>query len=274
MPSPITTYRAYRGELSPRDRAYALARSGYLFARSRLGNVPREGSFIRFPYYHHVFDDERAGFADQLRWFKNYGDFISLDDAISMLESSAPVRGRYFAITFDDGFRNSLTNAAPILADFDAVAAFFCPTRFIRNAGDDGTKARSHDGHSPYVEYLDWEECRRLQAAGMTIASHTVNHARLSELSDAEVERELAESKATIEKELGTPCVHFCPPWGHPGSDFKPEREPEIARRLGYRSFFTTTRGKNKEKPAPFLVTRDHVIAVWGHYQLRYFFSR
>ena len=139
----------------------------------------------------------------------------------------------------------------------------FVPTSFIRTPGNEA-KLKSHDGHSPYVEYLDWEECRRLQAAGMPIASHTVNHARLSELSDAEVEREMTESKAIIEREMGTPCVHFCPPWGHEGRDFKAGREPEIARRVGYRSFFTTTRGKNQEKSSPFLVSRDHVIAVWG----------
>ncbi len=282
MPPPyhrITTAREYQGELSLRTRAFSFSRSLALLALSRRHPGPPASSFLRFPYYHHVFDDERADFAAQLRYLRNFGDFISMDDALACLESPSPLRGRHYAVTFDDGFRNCLTNAAPILADFAAPAAFFVSTRHIGTSIErDAELLAVHAGpdgpRTAYVEYLDWSECRRLVAAGMTIGSHTVHHAHLIDLDDAAVERELSDSRATIERELGAPCLHFCCPWGRPGLDFTPGREPEMARRAGYRSFLTTRRGSNAEKPSPWLITRDHVLAGWGVYQLRYFFSR
>jgi peptidoglycan/xylan/chitin deacetylase (PgdA/CDA1 family) len=110
--------------------------------------------------------------------------------------------------------------------------------------------------------------------AGMTIGSHTVTHRRLIDLSDTEVEYELRSSKEAIEKEIGTACEHFCSPVGRPGIDYDPDRAPAIARSLGYRSFLTTQRGSTVRKPEPMCVDRDHTIAIWGRYQLRYFFAK
>jgi peptidoglycan/xylan/chitin deacetylase (PgdA/CDA1 family) len=278
MPPPprnITSVRDHLGKQTPRERARALAREGAIFALSSLSFGPPRSSFLRFPYYHHVFDDERRDFAAQLRTLKNWGDFLSLDDAVAALESPAPISGRYYCITFDDGFRNCLTNAAPILVEQGAPAAFFVPTRYIGTTIErDAELLATFDGGAAYVDYLDWDECRRLVAAGMTIGSHTVSHAHLKDLSDAEVTRELTESKATIERELGIPCPHFCCPWGRPGLDYTPGREPEMARKAGYRSFLTTRRGSNREKPSPFDLSRDHLLAGWPRYEVRYFLSR
>ena len=266
--SSVTSYRQMVEGASTRNRLRTAARSAAIFALSRLRDVPRGSSWLRFPYYHQVFNDERSGFARQLAYLRNFGDFISLDDAVEHLGAATPPRGRYFSITFDDGFENCLTNAVPILVEHHAKAAFFLPTHFI------GQRASDFYGDGKRVDFLDWDGCRKMVAAGMTIGSHTVNHAKLIDLSSAEVERELRESKETIERELGAPCHHFCCPWGRPGLDFTASREPEIARRLGYRSFLTTERGSARKQTSAMLVARDHTLANWGTYQLRYFFSR
>ena len=107
----------------------------------------------------------------------------------------------------------------------------------------------------------------------MTIGSHSAGHRPLIGLGDAEARTELAASKAAIETALGRPCDHFCCPWGKPGRDFKVERDPEVARGLGYRSFLTTKYGAMRPGESPFAIRRVGLIARFGSYQLRYFLS-
>ncbi len=273
--TPIRTLREFRNGGSLRERIRLLARNAAIGALSVLPR-PIAADWIRFPYYHYVFDDERAGFAAQLAYLRNLGEFISLEHAIEILLYDGPVGGRYFCITFDDGFRNCLTNAVPILVDKSAPAAFFLPTGFVgAPPPEDPELIRRVSNGGPRVpEFLSWEECRTMADAGMMIGSHTVNHLRLSLLSDTEVERELRDSKSTIEREVGRPCEHFSCPQGRPGIDFKVDRDPQIARRVGYTSFLTTQRGSVHRSPDPFLVERDHLLAGWGTPHLRYFFSR
>jgi peptidoglycan/xylan/chitin deacetylase (PgdA/CDA1 family) len=269
---PLESFSAYLAAHTNYQLWRRQARDTTIFLLSCLSRVPTNAHWIRFPYYHHVFDDEQAGFISHLRYMQNLGDIISLDDAVEILESNAPIQGRYFCITFDDGFKNCATNAVPILLDHQATAAFFLPTSYI---------GRSVDGPLAFcrplqiaMEFLTWDDCRQMIRSGMSLGSHTVSHPQLIDLSDDEVERELRESKEHMERELNVPCEHFCCPTGRPGIDFRVERSPEIARQLGSRSFLTTRRGSSQRKSVPMMIERDHTIADWSNYQLRYFFSR
>ena len=111
------------------------------------------------------------------------------------------------------------------------------------------------------------------RAAGMTIGSHTVNHARFAKLSEEDVLRELETSKATIEENLGQVCNHFCSPFGIPGHDYNVARDPGLVRASGYRSMSTTEREVTRQGALPYLLRRDHTLANWGNHQLRYFLS-
>jgi peptidoglycan/xylan/chitin deacetylase (PgdA/CDA1 family) len=272
MLMPIQSVAAFTGPLSPGQRLRAAARRAALLGLSLLPGRGRRGA-LRFPYYHHVFADERAGFHRQLRWMRRHGEFLGWDQAVGLMQSGDPIDGRYFCLSFDDGFKSCITHAAPILAEHGAGAAFFVATRFI---GTDPVADRAmlldfYPGEQRLMEFMSWDDCRALRDAGMVVGSHTHGHARLSALNEDGVLAELAVSKQRIEAELDMECRHFCCPWGQPGGDFVPGRDPDVARRAGYASFATTARGPTRAGDSPFFIRRDHTLANDPDYQLRAF---
>jgi len=272
---PVRTYADFSSHSGGGGRIRAMARDGAVLALSIGRNIKRTSGWIRFPYYHHVFDDERHGFARQLDYLRGFGDFISLDDVVGLLDSGEAIDGRYFCITFDDGFKNCLSNGVPILLDKGAPAAFFMTTGYIdSDLEKDREKLLGFFDHGKtLMEFLSWQDCRDMAAAGMTIGSHTVNHVRLAKLSEEAVLRELETSKAMIEENLGQMCDHFCSPFGIPDHDYNVARDPGLVRASGYKSMSTTQRGATRQGALPHQLRRDHTLANWGNHQLRYFLS-
>jgi peptidoglycan/xylan/chitin deacetylase (PgdA/CDA1 family) len=60
-----------------------------------------------------------------------YYEFVSLDEAVAMISGSSPVRNHSLALTFDDGYRNNITEAWPVLKKHGAPATFFVSTGYI-----------------------------------------------------------------------------------------------------------------------------------------------
>jgi peptidoglycan/xylan/chitin deacetylase (PgdA/CDA1 family) len=63
-------------------------------------------------------------------------------------------------------------------------------------------------------EFLSWDQVREMQSAGITFGSHTVSHCLLPRETAERRRAELVESRATIARETGRPCVVFCYPNG------------------------------------------------------------
>ena len=83
------------------------------------------------------------------------------------------------ALTFDDGWRNWLTVALPVLRSLDVCATFFvCPGLFGQQHPDVPGEAG---------ELIRAEEARALHDAGMELGSHTLTHPDLRTLDDAEL---------------------------------------------------------------------------------------
>lgn len=268
-------------ELYPRKRHLrSMLRDAAVFTLSIFSKRSLPGNWIRFPCYHHVFDDERSGFERHLRFFKKKGDFISVDEAVDILSSGKMLKGRYFCITFDDGFKNCATNALPILVENRCSAVFFVSTDYIGRdieMDEDGVReffSVCVDAYPRPVEFLSWDDCRTLIGSGMAIGSHASSHRPFNRLTDDEIRSEVMRSKQKIENELGVDCRHFGCPWGVPGRDYRRDVVPVIVKEAGYGSFFTGVRGANFNRADPFEIRRDGMLAKWGDYQLRYFFSR
>ncbi|MCC7015885.1 MAG: polysaccharide deacetylase family protein [Rhodospirillales bacterium] len=274
---PTRTYAEFTARAPLAHRSRAIARDLAIRALA-IGRRIGGNDWVRFIYYHHVFTDEQAGFARQLRFLAGQGEFISLDDALSILRRERPRAGRYFCVGFDDGLKSCATGALPVLAEMRVPAVFYVVSDLVGRTLDAGD-ALSRDvfgfkGGTTALEFMSWEDCRALATAGMTIGSHSRSHARLSGLDRVRALAEMADSKRAIERELGRECLHFCAPYGLPGRDFDLMRDPALAREAGYASFASGARGAMTPDGDPFLLRRDHLLANWGEHQLRYFLSR
>lgn len=274
---PARTYAEFTARAPLARRARDIARDLALRALAVGRRVGGSGP-LRIVYYHHVFEDERAGFERQLRFLAGQGEFVALDDALAILRRSRPATGRYFCVTFDDGLKSCATGALPILAELGVPATFYVVSDLVGRAlGADDAQARDvfgFQGRATALEFMSWDDARALASARMTIGSHSRTHARLAGFDRARALAEMTESKQEIERRLGVPCRHFCAPYGLAGRDFIVARDPDLAREAGYDSFASATRGAMAPGSDPMRLKRDHLMARWGEHQLRYFLSR
>ena len=91
-----------------------------------------------------------------------------------------------------------------------------------------------------------------MDAGGLEIGSHTVSHPILTTTDNDELRRELLESRARLEAELGHSVELFCYPNG--GFDERVRRETAGA---GYACAVTTRPGLNERRGAdPFTLRR------------------
>ncbi len=219
----------------------------------KLGTSPAPG--IRFVCYHDVLGHETVNLEAQLRLMGSQGEFIGLDQAIDLMAAQAPLDRPLFVVTFDDGLDSTYRHAWPVFERLGIPFSVFIITNLAGRSG-----------------YFGWDEIREMARSPLvTIGSHSVNHHNLGRLAGEDVRHELVESKARIEATLGRKCDHFCCPWGRPGRDFLPDRDPRIAEEAGYRSFLTTARGITRTGDKLPLVKRDVIHMHSSAAELRHF---
>jgi peptidoglycan/xylan/chitin deacetylase (PgdA/CDA1 family) len=108
---------------------------------------------------------------------------------------------------------------------------------------------------------ISWEQARELDRNGIEIGSHTMTHPILTNVSDAQLHRELAESKLRIEEELDRTVESFC----YPNGDNDARVQQEVAR-AGYRTAVTTVSGLNKPGANPLTLRRIHTEHDLAHF--------
>lgn len=92
--------------------------------------------------------------------------------------------------------------------------------------------------------YMNWEDARALDKAGVELGAHTVQHEILARLSPAEAAREIAGSKEALERGLGHPVRSFAYPFGRRW-DYHAAAKAS-ARDAGFASATNTHAGTNR----------------------------
>lgn len=260
------------GDLARRKTLRGILRDRLLDTRSLLP-VWGERHSVRLLYCHYVFDDQVVQFEAIMKKLVSIGTFINSVQLECLLKGERPVDRTYFHLSFDDGFRNVLTNALPVLEAHSVPSTFFVPTAFIDSEYEVVRDyCLNKAGYPEAIEMASWEDLKRATDRGMEIGSHTRTHTRFSEISgdEARMEEEILGSRQDIEAQLGTPCRTISWPYGREGD--ADASSLAYARRSGYSLCFGAFRGQvSAGKTDAFRLPRHHFEPQWPLRHVEFF---
>lgn len=156
---------------------------------------------------------------------------LSLDEVVACARGERVPAPNEVAITFDDSYRALREHAFPVLEAHGFVATCFVITAF---AGRLNRWDVAYGGRR--FAHLAWRDMRRWQGRGITFASHTATHPRLTWIGDAAAARELGRSRIDLTAALDSVPRAVSYPFGASGT-----REHALARDAGYDVGFTVS---------------------------------
>jgi len=256
-------------------RSRAALRHMVLSVRGQLARFGDE-PFLRGLYCHYVFDDQVIRFRRLMEDLQSVGRFVDTETCFAMLRGDCSIDGRFFHLSFDDGFKNVRTNAAPVLRELGIPAIAFVPSAVV---GAQGEELRRYclevTRYRGVIEMMSWEDVRDLPEFGIEVGSHTRTHARLSLVSKegGHLWEEIAGSREEIEAQTGRECRYISWPYGEAGDvDFA---SIKMIREAGYDGCFSAVRGSViPGKSDDMRVPRHHFEVQWPTSHARYFLSR
>ena len=235
-------------------------RHAILSAKSLVCKVAHAPMGLHTLCYHHVAAGDQARLARQLDYFGRHGAFVDADRAIDLVRSGEALSGRFFLVSFDDGYADMVDVALPVLEAREIPAIAFVIGSFLDKPPIGSSNRKS--GFMSRADLATWCD------AGMAVGSHSHTHRRMIGLSESETRWEFEASMAALAAATGMPIRHFACPWGAPGRDFHPDRAPRLAAEAGFRSFFTTTRGAATAESDLLLMPRHVLEPDWSLYEL------
>ncbi len=157
---------------------------------------------------------------------------VSMSEAMPYLRGEKS--GKVAAITFDDGYVDTLEHALPVLNTFGFTATcYFVSGRMGSHNDWDAAALNVTKPLMSAVQMKAWN------AAGMEVGSHTQNHPRLTQCSDEALLHELIGSKRDLEEMSGAQVTQFCYPYGDVDG-----RVAAAAINAGYVAATTVYRGR------------------------------
>ena len=185
-----------------------------LSLRERASSTSALSLSIPILMYHHVGDwgESRADWAPwvvrskefraQMDWLVANGfHTITFRELLAGQKAGESVPAKSVIISFDDGWSAQESVVRAELEPRGMHAVFFVYTAAV--------------GATPNNSgYISWEQLRILESAGHEVQSHTVSHGRLTDMPPSQLDREMRESRATIEKEMHHPVKVIAYPFG------------------------------------------------------------
>ncbi len=166
-------------------------------------------------------------FAVQMDWLMRLAYVtVSLDAFLAGRSRAAALPARSVVITFDDGFRDCIRYAPPILSERGFTATFYPVAGLV---GTSSGWLRSRLGTE--LPLAGWGDLRELLRNGFACGAHGLTHEALGTLERERCRRELVESKRLLESSLGVAIDHLAYPYG----SYTPEVR-QLAEEAGYQS--------------------------------------
>jgi peptidoglycan/xylan/chitin deacetylase (PgdA/CDA1 family) len=159
-------------------------------------------------------------------------------------------RGGTVSLTFDDGYLDNFTIAAPVLEKYGLTATFFITTGFI----DSRTVPRWDQGLPRHPGWMTWSQIESLSKRGFDIGCHTKSHADLGSVSSEEAQRELHDSRVELQDRLGIAADLFAYPFG--GPDNMSQENLALVRQAGFKCCLSCHGGVNRDDADLFHLNR------------------
>lgn len=234
-------------ELVPNLRKYVLRVITWIYSICQLGKSSRSG--LRILMYHsigtvieddrrHLYNMSPIQFSEHMHYLaKVYKNQIVPLNTLNSARNSLRI-----ALTFDDGYRDNLTVAAPILVELGIPFTIFICT---------GAVSELKPG---FLSPKDVKELSSL--SGVSIGSHSINHPHLTECSDSQLLEELVGSKRYLEDLIGKEVELISYPHGSVDNRVK-----KIAIQAGYKIGATSRFDINEDNRDPMLLCRTDIWA-------------
>lgn len=141
---------------------------------------------------------------EQFKYLKDNGySTITLDDLYSYLENDAQIPEKSVVLTFDDGYENNYTEMFPLLKKYGFRATIFMISSYVDKNAD----------------FLTSAQLKEMDAYGVDIESHTVNHEHLKTLTKDKQLDTITQSKTFLEKLLNKKINYIAYPYGEYNKD-------------------------------------------------------
>jgi len=188
---------------------------------------------------------------EELKYLKDNGYYtITMDDLYSYLTNNTPVPKKSVVLTFDDGYADNYTAMFPIMKKYGFRATIFVIIAYIDKSPN----------------YLTAAQLKEMQAYGMDIGSHTVDHNKLIELPKDQQLQELIDSKAFLQTLLDKKINYIAYPYGSYNKD-----TVEYAKEAGYTMAFTTDASWSMKKNGILTLGR---VYISGQFDMSVFKDR
>lgn len=151
------------------------------------------------------------------------------------------------AITFDDGLKSVVTNAAPILKEYDIPWTFF-PVSDWSDMKTDWIRDM----------VMTWDDVEALMAAGAELGSHSCTHPDFATLDSQQIADELGGSREVFRQRVGVAPTTFAIPFGQ-SMNWTPEAM-KAANDVGYDVIYAQA----EETRSPGTVARTFVTKFDG----------
>jgi peptidoglycan/xylan/chitin deacetylase (PgdA/CDA1 family) len=181
---------------------------------------------------------------------------VGLDAVLAHYTEGAPLPAGATLISFDDGYRDVLRHALPVLRRNGYPAVLFVPLGFVGEASPLPHEKR-FAAQGIVNRTLDWDELRELDANGVRIECHGISHHVLANLPVDEAAREIALSKLRLEERLDREVKAFAYAKGSE-ADFGLVHV-SLVRQAGYELGFTSVSGANGPQSDRFRLRRYNV---------------
>lgn len=211
-----------------------------------LGVATKDESDTPILMYHHIQDVSKnantaeknlslspAKFEEEVKFLSDSGYKTA-----TLAELFNDLPEKRVVLTFDDGYKDLITNAFPILKEYGFRGVVFI---IVNNVGNPG--------------YADWDDLKKLRDQGWEIGSHSLTHPDLKIASDETAKKQIVESKKILEDKLDITIEFFCYPSGKYN-----QKTIDLLEAAGYLGAVTIDSGRENLKTNIFELKRLRII--------------